>query len=261
MSSRKKCPEGCTCGRHTRPKESYRSGSTRCEPGCTCGRHSRVLTEEHRAKIVAANQARKGESHKCPPGCTCDRHKAYYRGGSKKGRTFSPEAVKRIAEGAKNREYSEEALQRLAEDMRNHHEDSDWETERIGALQEALTGTECPVGCTCRKHGTPPLLPQHKNSDGTLGYIYAIEFSTGVVKVGCTGSPRQRINSQIYVASKLGVETKNIWLSVLHEGYAANEILLLGNLGAPARGAEYFKTDFAHVVETAEAIIDRYQAS
>ena len=58
--------------------------SKTCEPGCTCKRHQRVITDEHRAKIAAANAARRGESHACPPGCTCGRHKAAYRGGSRK---------------------------------------------------------------------------------------------------------------------------------------------------------------------------------
>jgi hypothetical protein len=41
--SRRKCPPGCTCGRH-------RTGGNPCPPGCRCKRHG------------------------CPPSCTCGKH-------------------------------------------------------------------------------------------------------------------------------------------------------------------------------------------
>jgi hypothetical protein len=218
-----------------------------------------VITDDHRQNIIKANQKRRGESHRCPEGCTCDRHKVYYRGGSKKGRIISPEAQKRIAEGIKNRVLTDEGRQRLVEEMSTHRGDPEFEAKRVAALQKALTGRTCPIGCTCGKHTTPPTLPVHRNSDGRKGYIYIIEFSTGVVKVGRTTSPRQRIDGQLYTASKLGVEPTNIWLSAFHEDYKANEVELLGLLGAPARGTEYFRVEYSHVVKLAEAIIQRYE--
>jgi hypothetical protein len=76
---------------------------SKCKPGCECSRHKRVLTPQHKAKIAAANAARKGESHKCPEGCTCNRHQGYHFGGSKQGRTFSEQAKVNIANSAKQR--------------------------------------------------------------------------------------------------------------------------------------------------------------
>lgn len=213
--SGKKCPEGCTCARHSRAAESYRSGSTKCEPGCTCGRHKRVITEDHRQKIIEANKARRGESHKCPEGCTCARHQAYYRGGSTKGRTLSPGARERIAEGANNRDYGD-----------------------LG-----------------------PPLPRHPKSDGKKGYIYIIEYDTGMVKVGRTTSPRQRIKGQLYIAARFGVEPRNIWLSSFHENYKSTERELLKRLGTPTQGAEYFETTYAEVIGVAQALVGAYDGN
>lgn len=230
---------------------------TKCKPDCVCGRHSRVISNDHRQNIIAANKGRRGQSQsKCQEGCKCKRHKAYYRGGSEKGRKFSPEAKSRIAAGAKERAYTTEARQRLVEEMKGHHSDAEWETKRISALQEALTGISCPIGCSCGKHNSPPILPLHKGSDGQKGYVYIIEFSTGIIKVGRTTSPRQRIKSQLYVASKLGVEAINIWLSGWHENYKTNEVELLSRLGSPSRGEEYFRDSFSKAVKIAEKFIE-----
>lgn len=255
-----KCEPGCTCSRHKVSDElkvKRASPRKKCEPGCTCSRHKRILTPEHKAKIAAANAARKGESHKCPEGCTCNRHQGRYFGGSKKGRKFSEQAKANIAQGARNRDYTAEVAVQLSEAMLTHREDPDWEAKRADALREALTGKECPLGCTCGKHrsSTGTSLPQHKNNDGTRGYLYVIEYSTGVVKVGRTTSPRQRIRSQTYVAAKLGVEPVSVWLSDYHENYKANEEALLTSLGAPMRGVEYFDESFSVVVQHAEYLV------
>lgn len=65
-----KCPDGCTCKRHSKV-------GTFCAPECTCARHTagpkrakkisdakkgRPLSAEHRAAL------------KCPEGCTCGKH-------------------------------------------------------------------------------------------------------------------------------------------------------------------------------------------
>lgn len=238
------------------------SMSRTCPKDCPCGRHKRVMTPEHKANIAKANAARKGESHGCPEDCTCNRHRAYYRGGSKKGRVISEQGRQNINEGIRNRIYTDEARQRVSEDLKARHASDPSLTARcVEVMRKANTGRTCPLGCTCGKHAKPPTLPVHRKSDGKRGYIYIIEFSTGVVKVGRTTSPRQRIDSQLYVASKLGVEPVNIWLSVFHENYKDNEVELLNLLGDPTRGSEYFKIEYSHVVDLAETIIQRYESN
>lgn len=96
-----KCPDGCTCGRHSaETREKMRKSHTgvavsddarekiraaklglRCPDGCTCGRHT----------------PQPGKPRpKCPEGCTCGRHKAripdgYERAALKHGLRYSPE--------------------------------------------------------------------------------------------------------------------------------------------------------------------------
>jgi len=73
------------------------------------------MTPEHKAKIAAANAARRGESHKCPPGCTCARHQGYHFGGSEKGREFSEQGRENISQAAQERAGQPEHKQRFAE--------------------------------------------------------------------------------------------------------------------------------------------------
>jgi hypothetical protein len=126
---------------------------TTCEPGCTCKRHSRKpLSEESRRNIAEANRARTNNGRKCPPGCTCSRHKAYYRGGSTKGRKLSEQAKKNLSEGAKERAARPEEKQRFADMAAVNRQDPEKEARRIEALREALEGTSCPEDCACGKH-------------------------------------------------------------------------------------------------------------
>lgn len=125
---------------------------TKCEPGCTCKRHQRKpATDEQRARMREAQRNAKGK--KCEPGCTCNRHKAYYRGGSKKGRPISDEGRQKMAEGARNRfRDNPEARQRLGDQLFVQRQNPEFEAKRVAALQERLTGSSCPEGCTCAKH-------------------------------------------------------------------------------------------------------------
>lgn len=99
----KKCVKDCVCDRHFRPKESFRSGSTKCPEGCSCGRHRKVLTKEQKANIGSANRARRGEKRPCPSGCSCGRHRGYHYGGSRSGRKYSEEALQKFSEAARER--------------------------------------------------------------------------------------------------------------------------------------------------------------
>ena len=65
--SRRKCPPGCTCKRHTPLKK-------KCPPGCRCGKHT-SLKRGGKGRI----------KEKCPPDCTCKKHTSPHRGGKGKG--------------------------------------------------------------------------------------------------------------------------------------------------------------------------------
>lgn len=152
----RKCEPGCGCSRHKRAKwtDEQRAGARaaqKCERGCPCSRHKRVMTPEHKAKIAAANVARKGiPKGGCPEGCTCARHQGYFFGGSQPGRAFSDGARANMADAAQAREYSPEETQRRSDQAKAQHADPEWEAARIIALQAVKK--PCPEGCTCGNH-------------------------------------------------------------------------------------------------------------
>lgn len=123
----------------------------KCEPGCECSRHKRKpATEEQKARMREAQANAKGK--RCEPGCTCARHKGYYRGGSKKGRTFSEEARQNIAEGAlqRARDYTPEERQKASEVMKALRVSPEFEEKRLAGLRRV--DQVCQEGCTCQRH-------------------------------------------------------------------------------------------------------------
>lgn len=116
-------------------------------------------------------------SKECEKGCTCNKHKAHYRGGSKKGRKFSPEARQRIADAARNRKYTAEAKQKLSEQMKAHHADPEWEAKRIAALKEA--GTACDPDCECGRHAEEK---RRKVSEARAGVPLTEEWKRNIGK-------------------------------------------------------------------------------
>jgi hypothetical protein len=60
---RKKCDEGCTCGKHQ---------AHPCAPGCACSRHSADFKRKKCEPGCACGRHRKQQ---CDSGCTCSRHK------------------------------------------------------------------------------------------------------------------------------------------------------------------------------------------
>jgi hypothetical protein len=93
--------------------------------------------------------------------------------------------------------------------------------------------------------------PEHKRASGRDGYLYVIQLSTDVVKVGKTRNPRQRIANHIDTAGRFGASVKQVWLSEMHENYSENEQLLITALGVPAHGNEFFRVDFSEAVRLA----------
>jgi hypothetical protein len=75
-----------------------------------------------------------------------------------------------------------------------------------------------------------------------LGYIYVVEFSTGVVKVGLSTDPVQRWGNYRYDVTALGVWITRMWVSRAHRNVDKAErelISLCAARGRPTR-AEYF---------------------
>lgn len=89
------------------------------------------------------------------------------------------------------------------------------------------------------------------------GYIYVIEYSTGVVKVGRTVDPATRFKHHRQFAEVFDAVFTRTWLSPLHGNYKANEVLLLGHakqLSTRMVVKEYFHgVDFDQLVALADS--------
>lgn len=100
-------------------------------------------------------------------------------------------------------------------------------------------------------------LPSHARSDGLDGYLYVIEFSTGLVKVGMTRNPKARMRSHADEAARFGCVITSLWLSDQHENYRENEAELISALGQPQHGSEYFQIAFTTAVAAAKRLVYR----
>ncbi|MEN6544521.1 MAG: hypothetical protein ABFE07_00595 [Armatimonadia bacterium] len=91
-------------------------------------------------------------------------------------------------------------------------------------------------------------LPKHSYGRGSKqahgGYIYILELSTGLVKVGKTRSPRDRIKSHLDSAARFGASITNFWISDQHDNFSDNEAALIAALGNPVHGAEFFRVTY-----------------
>ena len=163
------------------------------------------MSAEHKANIAKANAARKGESHKCPPGCHCARHKAYYRGGSKKGRVLSEQAKANMTEAARNRAYTDEDRQARAEALAGLRESPEWEAQRIAALRQVVEDG-CPEGCECEKHSERV---RQLVAAARLGTVHSDEtkakISAGSIKHWEKFTPEERSEIAFQRIKKYGV--------------------------------------------------------
>lgn len=117
----KKCPDGCTCGKHMRTKRLL------CPPDCACGRHA-LRGGKPCANGCICKKHDKGPRLKCPDGCTCQRHQwqgtTCALGCTCARHTAGPKRAAKISAALKGRPLSK-------------------------AHKEAL---KCAEGCTCAKH-------------------------------------------------------------------------------------------------------------
>jgi len=90
------------------------------------------------------------------------------------------------------------------------------------------------------------------------GYAYIVEFDSGLLKVGMTQSPFNRVGLHVRNAALFGIQALRCWLSPLHETPAKTEVGLIAaanRLGTLSAGAEYFRgVAFDRLVAEADAI-------
>ncbi|MGY1672177.1 hypothetical protein [Geodermatophilus sp. SYSU D00710] len=85
--------------------------------------------------------------------------------------------------------------------------------------------------------------PHRKRALDPAGYLYVIEFSLGVVKVGETNTPQARASFHERDVARFGGTMTRWWLSDLHLNYRENEAELIAagrRLGRLLGGSEYF---------------------
>lgn len=90
------------------------------------------------------------------------------------------------------------------------------------------------------------------------GYVYALAFDNGTVKVGATANPRGRFATHESSARSFGIALAAQWLSPMHEGHYATETKLVGiarDLGGAVVGNEFFTAvDFTDLVQRARRL-------
>lgn len=79
------------------------------------------------------------------------------------------------------------------------------------------------------------------------GHVYVLEFSSGVIKVGLTGNPRQRLDQHAKTAKVHSIAIMRSWFSPRHTDFQGNETKLIDYctqaFGPPVVGNETFKGD------------------
>ena len=91
------------------------------------------------------------------------------------------------------------------------------------------------------------------------GYVYVVEFTSGVVKVGKAANAKARIATHAAYARIHGGDVRRSWVSVKHRGYDDTErslIAMCRQLGVQAFGKEYFRdVRFESACEYASEVI------
>ncbi len=90
------------------------------------------------------------------------------------------------------------------------------------------------------------------------GYLYVVEYSSSLIKVGRTVDPRTRLSVHRQLGEAFSVTIARTWLSPVHESFTKTEKVLIGLAAAQCSAsplAEYFHgVDFDLLVEQANAI-------
>lgn len=91
------------------------------------------------------------------------------------------------------------------------------------------------------------------------GYVYALAFANGFVKVGKSVNPASRVAVHAHNAGRFGIEMTDWWVSSSHDGYEDTERTLIaiaaalsGDPSQFARNTEHFTgVDFGELVKLA----------
>jgi len=90
-----------------------------------------------------------------------------------------------------------------------------------------------------------------------LGYIYVVGYTSGLIKVGQSRTPRKRLRAHRSHGAVFGVDVVDAWVSPPHRNYTQNEVRLIKfcQRKGKATSNEYFRdVGFAVAVEAAEAL-------
>ena len=88
-----------------------------------------------------------------------------------------------------------------------------------------------------------PEKPVVLSRDCAAGWLYVVEFTFGVIKVGRTVDPRNRIQRHIKDATRFGGTVSKFWLSSAHPEWKVNEGQLI--VWSYSRGRQTFGEYFA----------------
>jgi hypothetical protein len=91
-----------------------------------------------------------------------------------------------------------------------------------------------------------------------LGYLYVIQFASGVVKVGQTVEPRTRLAKHRRDAEAFGVPIVGLWLSPPHTNFVQNEIALIEEclkISQRYKNEFFYSTDLDAVVKLATGLV------
>ncbi len=92
-----------------------------------------------------------------------------------------------------------------------------------------------------------------------VGFVYLLELSTDVVKIGSTTSPIKRLRKHRSAAEQFGISLRQAWLSEPTASYASLEAQLCGQArkaGYKTAGREWFRgLRFDEAVELAEQLM------
>lgn len=82
-----------------------------------------------------------------------------------------------------------------------------------------------------------------RRKDLYSGYVYAVEFSDGTVKVGGTCNPQTRLKTLRTLAGKHGISLVSAYLESINKGFRQCELAAVKALSEkfePAYGREWF---------------------
>jgi len=90
------------------------------------------------------------------------------------------------------------------------------------------------------------------------GFVYVVEFTSGVIKVGKTADPAQRIANHTHLARVHGGDVRRSWISEEHYFCGRTERELIEyctRVGELVAGREYFRADFRAVRTRASLLV------